>query len=215
MTGIVIGWGLAIVPLGLPTPLWAALAVVFLVRVIGVPAAVAGLLLAVPGVSGVVSALTARRFAARTGAARALLLAALAMIPFGLLIPLAGPGPRLAWYVAGTLIAATGTAVTSIIVFSFKQRYAPREMLGRVSATSQVLLYATSPLGAVAAGVLGNAIGVRSALWIMLTIAALSGLILLTPALTRHHDLPEQVKYQKRPAATALAETEPDAGATP
>src|ERR1700691_4302376 len=38
----------------------AALAVVFLVRVIGVPAAAAGLLLAVPGVSGVASALVAR-----------------------------------------------------------------------------------------------------------------------------------------------------------
>jgi predicted MFS family arabinose efflux permease len=191
----------------------AALAVVFLVRVIGVPAAAAGLLLAVPGVSGVVSALTARRLAARAGAARALLLAALAMIPFGLLIPLAGPGPRLAWYVAGTLIAATGTAVASIIVFSFKQRYAPREMLGRVSATSQVLLYATSPLGAVAAGALGNAIGVRPALWIMLTIAALSGLILLTPALTRHHDLPEQADFRRKPAVTALS-ARPAAGTT-
>jgi predicted MFS family arabinose efflux permease len=74
----------------------AALAVVFLVRVIGLHAAAAGLLLAIPGVSGVLSALTARRLAARAGTARALLLAALAMMPFGLLIPLAGPGPRLA-----------------------------------------------------------------------------------------------------------------------
>jgi predicted MFS family arabinose efflux permease len=181
----------------------AALAVVFLVRVIGLHAAAAGLLLAIPGVSGVLSALTARRLAARAGTARALLLAALAMMPFGLLIPLAGPGPRLAWYVAGTLIAATGTAVATIIIASFRQRYVPREMLGRVSATANVLLYATSPLGAIAAGTLGDAIGVRSALWIMMIITALSGLILLTPSLTRPHDLPEQVKTHEKPPAAA------------
>jgi predicted MFS family arabinose efflux permease len=181
----------------------AALAVVFLVRVIGLHAAAAGLLLAIPGVSGVLSALTARRLAARAGTARALLLAALAMMPCGLLIPLAGPGPRLAWYVAGTLIAATGTAVATITMASFRQRYVPRETLGRVSATANVLQYATSPLGAIAAGTLGDAIGVRSALWIMMIITALSGLILLTPSLTRNHDLPEQVKHHEKPTAGA------------
>jgi MFS family permease len=76
-------------------------------------------------------------------------------------------------------------------------------MLGRVSATANVLLYATSPLGAIAAGTLGDAIGVRSALWIMMIITALSGLILLTPSLTRPHDLPEQVKTHEKPPAAA------------
>jgi MFS transporter, DHA3 family, macrolide efflux protein len=37
MTGIVIGWGLAVVPLGLPTPLWAALAAFFAGAVIWGP----------------------------------------------------------------------------------------------------------------------------------------------------------------------------------
>jgi predicted MFS family arabinose efflux permease len=37
MTGIVIGWGLAIVPLGLPTPLWAGLAAFFAGAVIWGP----------------------------------------------------------------------------------------------------------------------------------------------------------------------------------
>lgn len=183
----------------------AALAVVFLVRVIGLTPVATGLLLAIPGVSGVLSALSARRVAARAGTARALLLAALAMMPFGVLIPLAGPGLRLAWYVAGTLIAATGTAVATIIIASFRQRYVPQEMLGRVSATANVLLYATSPLGAVAAGALGDAVGVRSALWIMMITTALSGLILLTPTLTRHHDLPERIEYHEKPPAAALS----------
>jgi len=37
MTGIVLGWGLALVPLGLPTPLWAGLASFFAGAVIWGP----------------------------------------------------------------------------------------------------------------------------------------------------------------------------------
>src|SRR6266496_5938661 len=37
MTGIVLGWGLALIPLGLPTPLWAGLAAFFAGAVIWGP----------------------------------------------------------------------------------------------------------------------------------------------------------------------------------
>jgi hypothetical protein len=37
----------------------------------------------------------------------------------------------------------------------------------------------------------------------MMIITALSGLILLTPSLTRNHDLPEQVKHHEKPTAGA------------
>jgi MFS family permease len=98
-----------------------ALAVVFLVRTIEVGPLAVGLLLAVPGVSGLLGALTARRLTGRVGTARGLLLSALAALPFGLLIPLTQPGRGLVFYVAGTLIAATGTATASIIMVSFRQ----------------------------------------------------------------------------------------------
>ena len=84
-----------------------ALAVVFLVRVIGAGPLAAGLLLAVPGVSGLLAAVTTRRLTRRVGTARGLLLCVLATSPFGLLIPLAQPGRGLVSYVAGTLIVAS------------------------------------------------------------------------------------------------------------
>ena len=113
-----------------------ALAVVFLVRTIEVGPLAVGLLLAVPGVSGLLGALTARRLTGRVGTARGLLLSALAALPFGLLIPLTQPGRGLVFYVAGTLIAATGTATASIIMVSFRQAYSPPLMRGRVSSES-------------------------------------------------------------------------------
>lgn len=56
----------------------------FLVRVIGLGPLAVGLLLAVPGVSGLLGALAARRLTGRVGTARALLLSALTALPFGL-----------------------------------------------------------------------------------------------------------------------------------
>src|SRR6266700_7893280 len=92
-----------------------ALAVVFLVRVVGLGPFAVGLLLAVPGAAGVVAALTSRRVTARFGTARGLLFSALVLMPFGLLIPLTERGPGLAFYIAGIFLAAS-TATASIII---------------------------------------------------------------------------------------------------
>jgi MFS family permease len=167
-----------------------ALAVVFLVRVVGLESFAVGLLLAVPGVAGILGAVAARRITSLFGTARGLLLTALVVLPFGLLIPLTGPGFRVAFYVAGVLFAASGTVAVSIIIFSFRQAYAPPEMRGRVAATMSVLIAGTSPLGALIGGVLGTLIGVRSALWIMFGIVAVSGTVMLTHNFTRSRNLP-------------------------
>jgi len=160
-----------------------ALTVVFLVRVVNVDPVMLGLLVAVPGASGLLSALTVSRFTRRVGTARALLLSAVAALPFGLLIPLTGQGPRLAFYVAGTLVAGADAAMSSIIVASFRLAYTPADMRGKVTATMSVILTGTSPAGALAGGAIGAAIGVRHALWIIFGIAALSGSVLLASAI--------------------------------
>lgn len=167
-----------------------ALLVVFLVRVVGLPPGLAGLLTAVPGAGGILGALLAGRLTARFGTARGLLLSTLCALPFALLIPLTGRGAALLSYLAGTLVAFTGIAAGNVIIAAFRQSYSPPGMCGRVTATMRFLIFGTSPLGALLAGGLGSWLGVRNALWILLGIAALSGLLLLTPALTGRRDLP-------------------------
>lgn len=168
----------------------AALVVVFLIRVVGLGAGLTGLLAALPGVGGLLAAFVARPVIATIGSARGLVLATIGGLPFALLIPLAGHGPRLVFYVAGTLIAATGVTIGNIITATFRQAYCPPGMLGRVTATMRFVTMGTSPFGALAGGALGTWLGPRDALWIVLSILAISGTPLLGPGFTRHRDLP-------------------------
>jgi hypothetical protein len=169
---------------------YAALLVVFLVRVIGLTPGSVGLLTAVPGAGGILGALLTRRITARYGTARGLLLSTWCAVPFGLLIPLTGPGWRLGFYVAGSLTAYTGIAVGNVIIAAFRQSYSPPGMCGRVTATMRFLIFGTSPLGALLGGSLGTWLGVRPALWLLLGAVALSGTLLITRALTGRRDLP-------------------------
>jgi MFS family permease len=171
---------------------YAALLVVFLVRVIGLTPGSVGLLTAIPGLGGILGALLTGRITARYGTARGLLLSTLCAVPFGLLIPLTGPGPRLAFYVAGSLVAWTGIAVGNIVIAAFRQSYSPPGMCGRVTATMRFLIFGTSPMGALLGGSLGTWLGVRPALWILLGAVTLSGTLLLTPALRGRRDLPDR-----------------------
>jgi predicted MFS family arabinose efflux permease len=170
-----------------------ALVVVFLIRVAGFGAAAVGLLMAFAGIGGLLGAVTARRLARRLGTARTLWLSALGTGPFGLLIPLTATGPRAACYAIGSAVVAAGIIVFNTIASSFRQTYCPPSMLGRITASMSFLVFGSIPLGALLAGALGDTLTVRAALWVTLTIYALSGTLLLTPALCQERDLPSQV----------------------
>lgn len=170
-----------------------ALVVVFLIRVVGLTAGPTGLLTALPGLGGLLAALAARPVIARIGSARGLLLATVGAQPFALLIPLTGQGPRLVFYAAGVLISAIGVTVANIILATFRQVYCPPGMLGRVTATMRFVIMGTSPFGALAGGALGTWLGPRDALWVVLSILAVSGTPLLSRHFTRHRELPAAV----------------------
>jgi predicted MFS family arabinose efflux permease len=168
-----------------------ALVVLFLVRVVGLGPAAVGLLMATGGIGGMLGALAAGRLARWLGTARALLLtSALGTGLFGLLIPLTGTGPKVVYYVIGAAVVAAGIVVGNIIIGSFRQAYCPPEMLGRVAASMRFLAFGAIPLGALLAGGLAVALGVRNALWVILAIYALSGMLLLTRGIRTRRDLP-------------------------
>jgi hypothetical protein len=170
-----------------------ALLVVFLVRVAGFGSAAVGLLLAADGIGGVLGAVIAGRLTRWLGTARGLLLSMLASGLFSLLIPLAGTGPRAAFYVAGSVVASAGIAAGNIIIGSFRQAYSPPSMLGRITACMRFLVFGTIPLGALLAGGLATALGARNALWAVLAAYAVSGALLLTPAICSQRNLPRGI----------------------
>jgi len=156
-----------------------ALVVVFLIRVAGLGSAVAGLLLAAGGAGGLLGALLAPRLTRAFGTGGALVRTSLGAGLAGLLIPLTGRGPLMACYLTGSVLVAAGIAAGNVIAGSFRQRYCPPSLLGRVTASMRWLAYGMIPLGALLAGALGTALGARNALWVLQALFAASALFVL------------------------------------
>jgi len=169
-----------------------ALLVLFLIRDVGVPFGVVGILLTADAVGGLLGAYLARRVAGRLGTARAALTCALLMTPFGLLVPLTTGGLGLAYFVVGLFVPAAGMVIGNILVNNFRQIYCPPGLLGRMYSSSRFIQYGVMPLGAVLGGVLGAVIGVRPALWILFAAAAVAKLLRLIGPVRQHRDFPTQ-----------------------
>ena len=172
--------------------------VVFLVREVGVSPGAVGGLVAAASMGGVLGATLATTVARRFGSARSLLVAELGAAPFGLLVPLTTPGLGLALTVAGGFVVAAGVAVGNVIKGSFRQTYTPHGLLGRVTVSMQMVNYGTIPLGAVLGGGLGTTLGLRPAMWAIMTGLALTGLVLLAGPLRQHRDLPAHPSHRHR-----------------
>jgi hypothetical protein len=183
---------------------YSSLVVIFLVRVAGLGAATVGVLMAVGGVGGTAGALIARRLGRALGTARVLLLTTLTD-SFGLLIPLTHAGPQIICYAAGAVVMTAGLIIGNILVVAFRQSYCPPGMLGRAIAGMRFLSFGAVPVGALLAGSLGTALGVRNALWCALGVETLSGLLLFTPAIVSRRDLPSEGAPAAEPAPPRTA----------
>ncbi|MFD0821884.1 MFS transporter, partial [Micromonospora zhanjiangensis] len=167
-----------------------AILVVFLIREVGVGPGAVGAVMAGMSCGGVLGAVVATRIARRFGTARGMLLAELVAMPAGLLIPLARPGAGLACVVAGGVIVGAGVVAGNVIKGSWRQVYTPHHLLGRVISSMQLVNLGTIPVGAVLAGALGGALGLRPAMWVLTGGMALTWFVLLIGPLRRHRDLP-------------------------
>lgn len=169
---------------------YGAIQVVFLVRVVGLGSGTVGLLLALISLGGVFGATVSGRIAKWVGTARAVILCELVGTPCGLLIPLTSKGFGLTYVLVGGLLLDAGLVASNVIQRSFRQSYVPDRIRGRVSTSGAFLNYGAVPLGAVLAGSLGTALGIRPTLWIMTGLLALSGLILLLGPARHRRDYP-------------------------
>ncbi|GIG63545.1 MFS transporter [Longispora fulva] len=169
---------------------WQAISIVFLVQTVGVNAATVGGLIAAVSLGGVLGSLVARPIGRRWGTARGLLICQFVTAPFALLMPLATKGPGLVLYTLGAMIVVAGIVACNVVLGAFRQTYCPQHMLGRVVASSMVLLHSTIPIGALLGGALGTLWGPRTTMWIMAGLIAPCWLILLAGPIRRQRDLP-------------------------
>lgn len=172
--------------------------VVFLVNDVHQGSGAVGSLIAVANAGGIAGALMARRISSVLGTARATLVFAMLFTLPILLVPLASPGYGVVLYPIGGLCASAGVVAVNVLKAGFQQRYCPPELLGRLSASSYYLTYGVLPIGALLGGVLGTALGVRPAMWLLVAGVPLSGLVLLLSPIRRHRDLPAQRRGQEQ-----------------
>ncbi len=167
-----------------------ALLVVFLIRQVGLEAGAVGVLLTLTALGGVAGALICQPLIRRLGEARTLVWCKALAGPFALAVPLTEQGWRLGLFAAAGTLVVLGITAGNIVSGSFRQRYVPAELLGRVTTSMQTLNLAGIPLGAVLAGALATALGARLALWVLTAAYAASGLLLLLGPLRGRRDLP-------------------------
>ena len=169
---------------------YSAIQVTYLVRVVGVSAGLAGLLVAVGSAGGVVGAVAAPVLVRRLGSARALLVTKLGAPVFGLLIPLTDGGWRLVFFGLGSFGMVGGIVAGNVVMGGFMQAYCPRPMMGRITTSIQVINFGAIPLGAVAAGLLAQHAGFGPTLWILFVGFAAAATILLAAPIRHRRDLP-------------------------
>jgi hypothetical protein len=161
-----------------------------LVRRFDLSAAFLAVFFGVGAVGTLLGASAARPIAERLGYGRTLWLAGLMVAPFGLLIPLIGPGLALCPALLGWFVITVKIGVDNVIQVSFRQRSTPRQLLGRMNATMRVLMTGALAVGAALAGVTGQFIGVRSGLWLAASILALIWVPIFFSPIRRMRDLP-------------------------
>ena len=168
-----------------------ALAVLFLVRTVGVQPGVVGLLFAAGSLGSIVGAMLARRIARAIGTARALWVPIAVTAPAALLMPLTENDARLACFVVGSFLLEAGVLVYNVTVVAWRQAYVPAPLIGRVVATMRFLLFGTIPLGGLLGGALAGWIGVREAIWVLVAGGLLMPLILIASPLRKLRDMPD------------------------
>jgi predicted MFS family arabinose efflux permease len=147
---------------------FAATYLVFALRTLGLSPAMLGITVACGGIGALFGAGLAQPLARRLGAGPAIIAAGLAMPLIALMIPLAPAQPvaGMAVLIVSQLLGDAGGVTYQVLAASLRQTILPQEMLGRVAGAFQAAMGGTMLVGALAGGLIGQAFGVRQAMFI-------------------------------------------------
>lgn len=147
---------------------FAALYMLFTLRVLGLDIGVVGLIISIGGVGALIGAVFGPPIVRRIGLGPAMLAFFALTVGSSLLIPAATGGDTLsiACLVAAQLIGDAAAVAYFIQATTLRQLVTPAEVLGRVNAALLTLHGLVVMIGALAAAPLAEAIGIRATVWI-------------------------------------------------
>lgn len=184
----------------------AALWSLFLLRTLGWPPAVLGLVMGAGGIGGAIGGITGRRLAARFGPGR-VIVTALALSPVCQLpLLLARPGTTGQVAIGAAMVVQTGCAVASgALLRSIRQLITPPEMQGRAQSSGMWLAFGLRPLAALLAGVAGATFGLRPTLTAITCLLAVPAWMLWCSPIRHLAALPASGSAPALPAQPATA----------
>ncbi|MEU3687716.1 MFS transporter [Streptomyces narbonensis] len=159
---------------------------------LGISAGLLGLILGAGAVGGLIGAAVSGAVVRRIGIGASLVVGFLGFTLPLLLIPLAG-GPLplvVAVMFVAEFLSCVGVMIVDIAAGSFQMAAIPDAVRARVMGAFRTLNHGFRPVGALAGGLLGTAIGLRPTLWIATGGAVLAVLWLLPSPLPRMRELP-------------------------
>ncbi len=178
--------------------------IIFIIRELQMPIWVSGVLVGVGGISSLAGSVVAQRLTRRFGVGKILIWSAIITSAITFVIPLAG-GP---FWLAFTIlvISQAGDAVGTVFFInqtSLRQSVTAEHQLGRVNASIYFLAGVAGLLGAIASGVLGDLIGIRTTLLVAVTGYLLAVFWLIFSPVRKLEQLPERPRPVEQVAGIA------------
>jgi MFS family permease len=173
--------------------MFAALYLLYAVRVLHIKAGVVGVLIGAAAVGALLGSVVTKRIAARIGAGWAYTIGCLLFTAPLVLWPLAHGRMSLVLVTlfAAEFVSGFGVMVLDISIGAIFAAVIPDRLRSRVTGAFQAVNYGTRPLGALLGGLLGSVIGLRPALWIA-ALGGITGFALLLPTPLPRYRLPAE-----------------------
>lgn len=143
-----------------------SLLLLLLSRDVGLSAGKIGLIFSGTGLGALLGALLANRVSGRLGQGPTVVWSTAVGTVAGLGIPEMQRDWRLWVGILALTVNLCALVVYNITQVSYRQQLCPPEMQGRMNSTIKCVVLGAMPLGALAGGTLGQAFGIRHALWI-------------------------------------------------
>ena len=173
--------------------MFAALYLLYAVRVLHIRAGVVGVLIGAAAVGALLGSAVTKRIAARIGVGWAYTVGCLLFTAPLVLWPLAHGRMSLVLVTlfVAEFVSGFGVMVLDISIGAIFAAVIPDRLRSRVTGAFQAVNYGTRPLGALLGGLLGSVIGLRPALWIA-ALGGITGFALLLPTPLPRYRLPAE-----------------------
>jgi MFS family permease len=171
--------------------MFAALYLLYAVRVLHIRPGVVGVLIGAAAVGALLGSVITKRITSRAGAGWAYTTGCLLFTAPLVLWPLAHGRPSLvlAMLFAAEFVSGLGVMMLDISIGAIFAAVIPDRLRSRVTGAFQAVNYGTRPLGALLGGLLGNTLGLRPTLWVA-TLGGMAGFALLLPTPLPRYRLP-------------------------